>query len=146
MSISLILYTNLSDTNVVNKNIVQLSSLTGTLKDRTSVLNPSILIEGTLPPNCNYFYISDFNRYYFIDDIISVSNNIFQISGHVDVLKTYASEIKASTGIVARQENNWNLYVDDGSFKTYQNPKFKIEKFPDGFNSLNFIMAIAGNS
>lgn len=146
MSISLILYTNLSDTNVVDKRLTQVASLSGTLKDRTSILNPSILIEGTLPPDCNYFYISDFNRYYYIDDIISVSNNTYQITGHVDVLKTYASEIRASTGIVARQENNWNLYVDDGSFKTYQNPIFRIDKFPSGFSSLNFILAVAGNS
>lgn len=146
MSITLTLYRNDSDTNVVNKELTSLLAVTGTLKERTSILNPSILVEGTLPTTCNYFYISDFGRYYYIDDVVSVTNNTFQITGHVDVLQTYATEIKASTGIIARQENAWNLYVDDGAFKVYQNPKFRIDTFPSGFSSLNFILAVAGNS
>lgn len=146
MSISLTLYRNDSDTNVVNKSITSLLAVTGTLKERTSILNPSILVQGTLPTTCNYFYISEFGRYYYIDDVVSVTNDTFQITGHVDVLQTYATEIRASTGIIARQENAWNLYVDDGAFKVYQNPKFRIDLFPSGFSSLNFILAVAGNS
>lgn len=146
MSISLTLYKNLSDNDVVSKYLVKLDSFDGVLKTATSILSPVIRIEGTLPIDCNYFYISDFNRYYYIDDVKSITNDVYEISGHVDVLKTYETQIKNSTGIIARQENSWNLYVDDGSFKVYQNPKFKIDVFPSGFSDLTFVLAVAGNS
>lgn len=145
MSLTINLMTNLSDENVLSKNLTTLSTVTGTLRDRCSILNPIILIEGALPTNCNYFQIEEFNRYYYIKDVVSVRNNLFEISGHVDVLKTYESQIRACTGIVLRQKEKYNLYLDDGVFKTYQNPTFRLEVFDSGFTDWNFVLAVAGS-
>lgn len=145
MSITISLMRNYSDTNVLDKNIETLSTVSGTLKNKTSVLNPVIQIQGSLPTGCNYMYISDFGRYYFVDDISSVTNTIFEISAHVDVLTTYASQIRSCRGIIARQQNNWNLYVDDGAFKTYQNEIILVQTFSTGFNSDEFVLAVAGS-
>lgn len=144
MSITIDLMQNLSDTNVVDKTVSTISTITGVLKDATSIISPTIMIQGTLPPGCNYMYISDFARYYYVTDVRSIHNDIFEISAHVDVLKTYASQLRNCTGIVARQENKYNLYLDDGSFKTYQNPRFKKLAFPSGFTTLEFVLAVAG--
>lgn len=147
MSVTIKLYKNYSDNNVVSKYIEQIGEdITGTFREETSVLKPSVKIAGTVPVECNYFYISEFGRYYYIDDIVSVRNNLYEISGHVDVLHTYQDSIKACSGIIYRQESEWNLYLDDGSFKAYNNPKFKVEPFGTGFDSLHFILAVAGNS
>lgn len=145
MSFSIDLMTNSSDTNVLNKNTSLLSTVTGTLKNRTSIINPVIQIQGSVPSNCNYMYISQFGRYYYVDDITSISNDIFEISAHVDVLKTYANQIRSCRGIIARQQNNWNLYVDDGAFKTYQNEIILVQNFPQGLYSNEFILAVAGS-
>lgn len=144
MSFTIDLMRNTSDVNVVDKSLEILSSVSGVLKESTSILNPVIKIEGTLPTSCNYFYISEFGRYYYINDITSINNDIFEISGHVDVLKTYASQLRGCSGIVARQESKYNLYLDDGSFKTYQNPRFKKINFPNGFDTMEFVLAVAG--
>lgn len=147
MSVTLKLMNNASDTNVVSKYVTQIGEdIAGTFRADSSILKPTILIEGTIPTNCNYFYITEFGRYYYIDDVVTVRNNLFEISGHVDVLKTYENQIRNSTGIIYRQENDWNLYLDDGSFKVYNNPIFDVKPFPSGFDSLHFILAVAGNS
>lgn len=145
MSFSITLQTNNSDTNALDKTINDIITLSGTLKDTTSIINPTILISGSIPTNCNYMTISTFGRSYFITDVRSVHNGLFEIDGHVDVLKTYATQIRACSGIVARQENNWNLYIDDGSFKIYQNPRLTLKKFPSGFNTQEFVLAVAGS-
>lgn len=145
MSFNIELKTNFSDDNVLDKIISPVATVTGTLKRSTSILQPVIEISGSVPVNANYMYIPEFVRYYYIDDIVSTGNNRYEISAHVDVLKTYASEIRACTAIVARQESQWNLYVDDGSFKVYQNPMLTIKKFPSGFNTQEFVLAVAGS-
>lgn len=140
-------YVNNSENNRMVKEISEISTLTGTLKTNTSVLNPIIIIEGDLSDyvNANYMWIEEFNRFYFINDIRSIRNNLTEISAHVDVLSTYADYIKQCTGIVKRQENVWNLYVDDNSFMTYQNPLVITKEFPSGFTTQNFVLAVAGS-
>lgn len=145
MSFTIDLMKNNSDVNVLNKDITTLMSISGTLKARTSIINPVIVIDGTLPTDCNYMYISEFGRYYYVNDITSINNDLFEISGHVDVLKTYASQIRASRGIIARQQTNWNLYVDDGVFKTYQNEQILLKQFTGGFTTQDFVLAVAGH-
>lgn len=144
MSFSIELMQNMSDENVVNKTVISLSTVTGEFRDETSILNPVIKIEGSIPTTCNYFYIAEFNRYYYINDIKSIRNNLFEISGHVDVLKTYASQLRECSGIVARQQVKWNMYIDDSVFKLYQNPRFRTEVFSNGFSTMEFVFAVAG--
>lgn len=146
MSFTIELQHNNSDNNVLTKNITTLSTVSGVLKDKTSILRPVIVFEGALPTGCNYMHISDFNRYYYVDDVSSVNGSLYEVSAHVDVLQTYNSQIRACRGIVARQESNWNLYVDDGTFKTYQNDVMLLKKFPTGFSTNEFVLAVAGSS
>lgn len=145
MSFSIVLMKNNSDDNVVSKSLVTLDTITGTLRDQCSILFPIIKIQGNVPTNCNYFYIEEFGRYYYMTDIISYRNDLFELHGKVDVLKTYESQIKASTGIVSRQENKFNLYLDDGAFLVYSNTKFEIKNFPSGFSTFEFVLAVAGS-
>lgn len=141
------LYVNNSENNRMVKSISEISTLTGTLKAETSIINPVIMIEGDLEDyaNANYMWVNEFNRFYFINDIRSIRNELIEISAHVDVLSTYADYIKQCTGIVAKQENIWNLYVDDNSFMTYQNPLVITKEFPSGFTTQSFVLAVAGS-
>lgn len=148
MNIDLIL--NNSEPERVTKDLQTLATLTGSLKEGTSVINPTIMLEGSPATvqqivTSNYLHISDFGRYYFIRDISSVRTNLWEVSCHVDVLQTYADQIKAQTAIIQRQENNWNLYLNDGSFKVYQNPNVLTKPFPSGFTTTEFVLAVAGS-
>lgn len=137
---------NSSEKNKLDKSITDIVTLSGTLRDQTSIINPVIVIEGDLFSfvNCNYMTISVFNRSYFINNITSINNNLFEISAHVDVLSTYKSQIRENSAIIARQEKKWNLYLNDGVFKTYQNPYIVTKAFPSGFTQQHFIFSVAG--
>lgn len=143
---NLVLQINNSEKNRLDKSITDITSLTGTLRDETSVIDPVIIIEGDLSSyvNCNYMTISDFNRSYFVNNIRSIRNDLFEISAHVDVLSTYKDQIRQNSAIIARQEKKWNLYLNDGVFKTYQNPFIVTKAFPSGFTEQHFIFSVAG--
>lgn len=140
------LYSNLSEKNRLDKNITLISSLDGSLKEDTSIIDPVIKINADVSSmaNINYLYIAAFNRYYFINDIISINNDICEIHAHVDVLSTYKAGIRAQNAIVARQEKKWNLYLNDGVFRTYQNPYIITKAFPSGFTQQHFVLSVAG--
>ena len=66
------LYNNVSDKNVVDKQLTQVGNdITGTLRDDCSVVDPVIAIEGIAANinGVNYAYIPEFNRYYYINNI-----------------------------------------------------------------------------
>ena len=141
------LYNNLSDKIVVDKNITQIGSdITGTLREGCSVIDPIIKLESTVGSNlttCNYAYIPEFGRYYYVNNIKCVGN-LFELHMHVDVLKTYASGIRSNSAVIARQERKYNLYLQDGVFKTYSQPHIQVAQFPNGFEDFNFIFSVAG--
>lgn len=104
----------------------------------TDILNPILRLnmntENLNDVNqCNYFYIPETGRYYFKNDEISVRNGLVEISGHVDVLYTYASHIADLECIIDRNQYVYNTYLNDDDFKVYQNPILKIQAFPDSF-------------
>jgi hypothetical protein len=142
------LYNNLSDKIVVDKKITQLgSTLNGTLRENCSVIDPIIKVEGVVGRNltkCNYAYIEEFGRYYYVTNIVCVGN-LFELHMHVDVLMTYRGSIRSNSAVVSRQEKLYNLYLQDGVFKEQANPHYEIKKFPSGFRSFNFILAVAGD-
>ena len=143
---NIILQVNNSDDRRLDKNITDIATLNGALRDTSSIIDPVIMIEGNISSvtGCNYLTIPDFGRSYFVRNIESVRNGLFTITAHVDVLSTYKAGIRANSAIVRRQENQWNLYLDDGSFKVYNNPIVLTRAFPSGFSAQSFILAVAG--
>lgn len=143
---NIILYRNTSPPNYLDKSLISVDTLDGNLREPTSIIDPTIVIERSTPTGFNYVEIPAFNRYYFVTGISSISNNLVAVSCHVDVLMTYKSEIRSCPAVIRRQENAFNLYLDDGIFKSYQNSKHKIISFPYGFTDYSYVLALAGNS
>ena len=140
-------YQNISEYNAVNKSIREITTLSGALREESSIIDPVITISDidSAVGSMNYAYIPEFNRYYFITNIESVRSNLWRVSLHVDVLYTYRAEIKSNSAIIERNENQYDLKLNDGLFKTQQNPRIAQFPFPSGFNTWNFVLAIAGN-
>lgn len=147
MSFTITLQTNLSDIRKVSKSITDLMSLDGVLRERTSIIDPVIIVEASLDDlkKCNYMTIDAFGRKYFVNDIRSVTDKLVEISGHVDVLSTYETGIRKNSAIIKKQEFDYNLYLNDGSLKAYQNPKVVTYEFPSGFTTQEFVLAVAGS-
>lgn len=116
-------------------------------KDTRSVLDPVIIIQtSTDLTGFNYAEISAFNRKYFVKDIKVVRENTYEISLHVDVLGTYDSQIRAVKADVKRQENNFNMYLDDPEFHVYNNEFIQVKKFSnsDLHKDFKYVLVTAG--
>lgn len=140
------LMTTKSEPNRLKKTVTTVASVNGTLRYPSSMMGFVATLEGIERRNANYCYVPDFNRYYFIEDVTIESNKIFTITCKVDVLMTYADDIKKLDVIVARNEKKWNLYLDDGTLKVYNKPLKNQLKFPTGFSSHEFILLVAGGA
>lgn len=135
-----------SEANRVNKQILTLTRLEGVLRNNSNTIDPEILIEGNIQDvaGANYLTIYPFKRHYFIRHIESVRNDLYKIVAHVDVLTTFATAIKGNSAIIHRQANSFNLYLDDGVMKIYQNPIIETYSFPNGFSDLMYVMPVVG--
>lgn len=108
-------YKNKSAPNVVPKEKERKFNKGGTLKNNTSIKKPIIQLkveDYARVKQCNYCYIEDFSRYYYIDDI-NIVNAIVEINMTVDVLESYKEDTLNSTQLVARQENKKNYSIID---------------------------------
>lgn len=147
MAFNIVLQTNNSERNRLDKSVSTIATVSGVLKEETSIIDPVIKIECDLSSftGCNYITIPAFGRSYFVNNIRSIRDGLVEFSCHVDVLSTYAGHIRNNRAITKRQENNWNLYLNDGSFKVYQNPNVLTKAFPSGFTTQEFVLAVAGS-
>lgn len=139
-------YVNSSEKNKVDKTLTLITTISGVLKESTSIIDPVIVIEGDLTAftGCNYMRIETFGRSYFVNNIRSISNGLIEISAHVDVLSTYKNAIRRNQAIIRKQQNTWNLYLNDGSLRVYQDPEIIVKAFPSGFTTQEFVLAVAG--
>lgn len=131
--------------NKISKSVNnEIMTLEGTLREESSIVDPVILVECSNPITANYAYIEAFHRYYFIRDISAFRSykdenenmhNLWRITMHTDVLKTFAEGILGSPCIVAKTGgNDFNLYLPDPNYKRQQNDRYGFVEFPNGFN------------
>lgn len=147
---TIVIQTNSSEREKLDKTLTTVAALTGTLRAETSLIDPVILVSGsTLSAlkTANYMTVPDFGRSYFITGIRSIRDGLVEISGHVDVLSTYKTQIRANYAIIRRSEHNWNLYLNDGSLMVEQRPHVITQEFSAGgamASGSSFILALAG--
>ena len=108
-------YYNSSEDNRVDKTnyLRQAFECYGNLRDSSSIINPTLLIENKGVITANYCYIPNFGRYYYIDDIISVRTNMWELSLRVDALMSFKEKILELDCKINRQEFNYNNYLVD---------------------------------
>ena len=82
------------------------------LKDDTSITTPTIILSGHTYFSYNYAYISDFGRYYYVNEIKTIGPNS-EISLVCDVLATYKDIILASTQYVCYSSHNTSVWLPD---------------------------------
>lgn len=144
------LYKTESAPNVVNKKLTEVAHYTSVrLLDDTSVLTPTIEVQESTNIdnlwNINYFYIPKFKRYYFVTDLKATAG-MFQISGRVDVLKTYEDEINLSSQIISRQQNLQDKYLHDSMIPISDKQEVIETEFGETFDDSNslFILVTTG--
>lgn len=135
-----------SPNHFINKQLIDVATYTGTLREETSVLDPAFDIETSSDlSQMNYIWIHELHRYYYVTNIVSVTTNLWRIYCHVDVLMTYKPTILAHEAVIGRQQGLYNLYLNDGdTFKVTQRSKIQQKRFPNGFTGSSYVMIVAG--
>lgn len=151
---TIIFYHTSSPKNKIDKTLTDSVSVSGTLKDMTNVENPNILkidtsvltsANATLVRNANYAYISEFDRYYYINDKTMRTDKLIDCQLSVDVLMSYASAIKNQNCLIARSEQNSSQYINDSERPAYNFPMVLTKAFGSGFDSFNYYLTVASS-
>ena len=136
---------NNSEKNKINKSITAGITLSGTLRNSSNVVTPTIIINIENPTIYNYAYIPEFKRYYFITDYISVRTGIWQINLKSDVLMSFKDSILASRVLVNKSESNGNNYLSGSNWVSNCKAKTDIISFSGGLlNDGQYILITAG--
>lgn len=81
-------------------------------KEETSIDTPTFIIQDA-SFDISYNYAKWDNNYYFIDDIKSLSLDMWEVTCALDVLATYKSEITGSTQFVLYSSQSGGAWVED---------------------------------
>lgn len=98
--------------------------LSGVTRDNViDIVNPTILVTSAAPIDCNYAYIPDFGRYYYVK-VSVIRAGLYALSMHCDVLTSHITNIKKSPAVAVRtkesgENGNINLYVNDGDLPMF---------------------------
>lgn len=143
--------------NVVNKVLTEVVAFDEVIfKEETSLLNPTIIINGVSNSSSyniedigtsNYFSIPKVNRYYFITDITMMSGGRVAITGKVDVLMTFKTDIIGSTQLIVRQEKKTNNFLIDTDIPLSSKKQVIEHEFGESIvDSGYYILAVNGGA
>lgn len=130
-SVTITGYINNSDKRVIGKDLTLKETYNAVLKDGCSIINPILILsKNSTIVTVNYIYIPDFERYYFVNNIIILDGNRVELDCHVDVLESFKTEILGLSCIIKRNTNVFNMYLDDPLFKSLVKQDQQIKAFP----------------
>lgn len=130
----IILYINSSEREAVTKTLSDATTFTGYLREPSSIIKPSFTLEATNISGYNYCYIAEFNRYYFITDIISVRTGLWKVICSVDVLMSFHDSILNLDVIVSDASigDQRPTYMNGVPWQTTVKTKTDVINFPSG--------------
>lgn len=143
------LCSSVSEIVAINKDVSIIDNVSATIKGALSVENPVLILQykSDIQSKVNYVYIPEYNRYYFVTDIINLTGGRYELHCKVDVLMSFKDYILNLSCIVDKQssKDNANMYLDDGSFVVQSKEFVDTINFPRGFNDNGeFILITAG--
>lgn len=135
-----------SDHERVDKNVQYIETTTAHIKDDTSIVDPTFIMNNPGTVNFNYVSVPEWGRRYYVRDITALPGNRLAVSCHCDVLSSFADGIRAASAIIDKQqyEDLSNRYIDDGSYIVECRDVIQAFTFPNGFTSQANILITAG--
>lgn len=128
---------------VLDKTLGTATDYTCTIKDNMDVINPVIELDFDASIlNKNYMYIADLGRYYFIQSIV-IEGPVIVITGHVDVLKTYSTQIRNGV-CTATRSNIKNNTIPDTMVMTLPTEKITYRKISTPITGETYVLIIGG--
>lgn len=132
--------------NAINKQLGYTIEYTGTLRDETDFINPVVMIN--IPTQSaspfNYMYIPAFKRYYFIDNITSITSQQTEFRCSVDVLYSFKDYINGCIGTAERQQYLESPYLNDDKIIKNISSRITTTVFPNKMTGESFVLVVNG--
>ena len=98
------------------------------------MIDPEIIIQYDKPPDFNYCYIANFGRYYYVENIVSMRQNLWRVRLRCDVLMTYKTQILNLTARIARQQYTYSYRQIDSEIPFTNDPEITVQDIPNNLN------------
>ena len=141
------LYNVGDDPNKVHKSVgVVKASLQVDILPDCSLTRPKLKISASnmLISSCNYFYLDEFNRYYYIEDAVLLQHGVYEITGRVDSLKSFEGGINGITALVLRNEFEYNGDLVDEEIIPRIKRQFTKKVIGNVGKIVNIVITVAG--
>lgn len=139
------LYSISDDPRNVSKTLGTGTDASGTARGSFPVTGGAVEIQSAANLNkFNYAYIAETGRYYFIEKIDVLRHDLYVLNLRVDVLMSYAAQIRSLTGTINRQENLYNGYIQDGRYQALSYSKIVAKTFPNAMTNDSIILMTVG--
>ena len=115
-------------------------------KEDTSIKSPSFVYAGDVfTYTCNYVHIPSFNKYYYVDDIIMLTNGLTQIDLREDSMATNKSAVGNTVAQIAYSSTNYDTFKVDTRLAVKTTKTISYNKDSAGiFNSTGcYILAVS---
>lgn len=141
-------YKTKSETNKINKTLSDALPITGSIKDNTNIVSPTIKVQYNANLlTYNYCYIPVFNRYYFVNSV-EIDGDILIISLSCDVLMSFKNDILSSKVRVIRSSSSKIKYLPDSLITQTAKTNYIFKKLGTGFNvaenTNNYVLVLSG--
>lgn len=119
------------------------------LKDNTSIISPVLIISATtFSANSISFAIEGLVRYYFVDDVTSIGNSLWELRCSIDVLATWKQYIVGKQAYVLYSTQSYSPGVPDVRMPVVYNAQLSRNQFKvfDGIRNTagRFILSVVG--
>ena len=136
---------NLSDRKVVSKNITDILTLTAYELIDVDVVSPSFICEyDSRILDANYIFYDTTDRYYYISEVKLTEAGQMHIRCSVDVLMSFAAEIRKCKATIDRNEKQRNGYLNDNRYQAYAYSQIVAKKFPHALEDDSIILMTVG--
>ena len=135
----LILFHNSQEDIVIDKidKLDYITTVNGQFKSAVDLSSPVITLSLNVKDvsRVNYIYIEDFDRFYFVDNVITYSD-VFEFYLSVDVLTTFRGDIYRTDCVIVRNNflnNNGDEYIVDNKALFFEDYDMNDTKLATGF-------------
>lgn len=144
------LYNNTSDNNVLDKNITFIASHICDIKGEIDLDAPTFILAHVPNEfyNANYLYSQEYDRYYYIQKKRGLLGARMVIECYIDPLMSFKGEIKQMYVLADRAgESLHNPYFDNGTLVTDCVHAKEVINYPYGFdNDGKYILVTCGHA
>lgn len=117
----IVLYSTTDGENIINKDLDEKYRFNIKMKKDIDLITPTIILndKGIMDFNsCNYCYIEEFKRFYFIRTIENLANRIWGLQLECDVLESFKNDILNSDAEINRRIKDGDYFSTNMKIET----------------------------